>query len=542
MFSRRRRGRLLAMTALAILLAAALQVEVSHSFSMASSSGSSGSSGSSHAAAEANTEEWCDVCIIGGGVSGMAAAIEIASNSKEEDTRVVLLEADSAVGGRVRSDFTEDGFILDRGFAVFIERYPTAMEILDYDGLELRKFLPGAMVKLRDDERLATVVDPLRERRAAIGTLTTPVAGVKDKARLLPLFATVLTKSIDELFQMEETDSLSCLLERYGFSQDFVDAFFAPFLEGIYLIPLEFQSSRMLHFVLKMIARGSTSLPRGGMQAVSDQMAANAESKGVEIKVSTKVLSIEKSGDLYSVSAESEDCSTRHIKAKNVILATDVGVAKNLLTRMEGLEGIGALPDLPQRTVGCLYYAFESPAPVLEPILLLNGEGPGRRSSKDFPINNICFPSMVQNTYSPKGFELCSVSVLESALKAYSTENGDGIDYEALDKAVRRQIAGWFPDFAAGILDESVWVKKGAYCIPNAQPSQFGSSHSANVSGGRPCGSFQGIGLPAGLLVCGDHTATATLNGALESGVNAGRGVLFRASGSKSSSSRQGSR
>ena len=509
---------LLAMTALAILLVAALHVEVSHSFSMASSTVSS------RAAIEKGTDE-CDVCIVGGGVSGMAAAIEIASKSKKEDTRVTILEADSTVGGRVKSDYTEDGFILDRGFAVFIEQYPTAMEILDYDALGLRRFLPGAKVKLLDDERLATVVDPLRRRRAAIGTLTTPVAGLKDKARLLPLFATVLTKSIDELFQMEETDSLSCLMERYGFSQDFVDAFFAPFLEGIYLIPLEQQSSRMLHFVLKMIARGFTSLPRGGMQAVSDQMAAYAQSKGVEIKVSTKVISIEQSGDSYSVTAESDDTTTRQINAKNVILATDVGVAKDLLSQMEGLEGIGALPDLPQRTVGCLYYAFESPAPVLEPILLLNGEGPGRRN-KDFPVNNICFPSVVQDSYSPEGFELCSVSVLESALKEYSNENKDGIDYKALDEAVRRQLAGWFPDFAAGILDESVWVNKGAYCIPNAQPAQFGSPHSANASGGRPCGSFQGIGLPAGLLVCGDHTATATLNGALESGVNAGRAIL----------------
>jgi len=510
----RRKGRLLAMTALAIFLAAALQVEVSHSFSMAPPSGSS------HAAAGTSTEE-CDVCIIGGGVSGLAAAIEIVSNSKK-DTRVVLLEADSAVGGRVRSDVTEDGFILDRGFAVFIEQYPTAREILDYDGLELRRFLPGAKVKLRDRERLATVVDPLRERRAAIGTLTTPVAGVKDKARLLPLFATVLTKSIDDLFQMEETDSLSCLRERYGFSQDFVDAFFAPFLEGIYLVPLERQSSRMLHFVLKMIARGATSLPRGGMQAVSDQMSSNAESKGVEIKVSTKVLSIEQSGDRYSVTSESEDTSSRRINAKNVIIATDVGVAKNLLSRVEGLEGIGTLPDLSQRTVGCLYYAFKSPAPLLDPILLLNGEGPGRRSCKDFPVNNICFPSVVQDSYSPEGFELCSVSVLESALG--STE--DGIDCEALDEAVRRQLAGWFPDFAADILDKSVWVNKGAYCIPNAQPSQFGSPNSANVFGGRPCDSFQGIGLPAGLLVCGDHTSTATLNGALASGVSAGRAVV----------------
>lgn len=33
---------------------------------------------------------------------------------------------------------------------------------------------------------------------------------------------------------------------------------------------------------------------------------------------------------------------------------------------------------------------------------------------------------------------------------------------------------------------------------------------------------FQGTPIPEGVIVCGDHTATASLNGALESGAKAG--------------------
>ena len=43
------------------------------------------------------------------------------------------------------------------------------------------------------------------------------------------------------------------------------------------------------------------------------------------------------------------------------------------------------------------------------------------------------------------------------------------------------------------------------------------------VFGGRPTNAYRGKDLPSGLLVCGDHMATASLNGALESGVAAGQ-------------------
>lgn len=59
--------------------------------------------------------------------------------------------------------------------------------------------------------------------------------------------------------------------------------------------------------------------------------------------------------------------------------------------------------------------------------------------------------------------------------------------------------------------------------IPKAQPSQYKGPFPASINGGRPCNTFRGKELPAGLFVCGDHMATATLNGAVESGVNAGK-------------------
>jgi hypothetical protein len=59
------------------------------------------------------------------------------------------------------------------------------------------------------------------------------------------------------------------------------------------------------------------------------------------------------------------------------------------------------------------------------------------------------------------------------------------------------------------------------YDIKNAQPAQYFGPQPANFHGGRDPSQLQGKQLPEGLYVCGDYMATATLNGAIESGVNA---------------------
>jgi hypothetical protein len=92
---------------------------------------------------------------------------------------------------------------------------------------------------------------------------------------------------------------------------------------------------------------------------------------------------------------------------------------------------------------------------------------------------------------------------------------------EELDAAVRKQLSTWFPEQKEDIL--STWKLERIYKIRNAQPAQLGGPMPANVNGGRPCDMYRGNKLPQGLFVSGDNMATATLNGALESGVNAGK-------------------
>lgn len=83
-----------------------------------------------------------DVVVVGAGVAGLAAARTLS----QAGLAVQLHEAADDVGGRVRTD-TVDGFLLDRGFQIFLTSYPEARAVLDYDALDLQPFYAGASVR-----------------------------------------------------------------------------------------------------------------------------------------------------------------------------------------------------------------------------------------------------------------------------------------------------------------------------------------------------------------------------------------------------------
>src|SRR5215218_3928061 len=85
------------------------------------------------------------VCIVGGGVSGLAAAhrlLELRSNEGHSDpgqdsVEVLLLEASARVGGTVRT-YRREGFLLEGGPDSFISEKPAAVELAKRLGLASR--------------------------------------------------------------------------------------------------------------------------------------------------------------------------------------------------------------------------------------------------------------------------------------------------------------------------------------------------------------------------------------------------------------------
>jgi hypothetical protein len=280
--------------------------------------------------------EQADIVVVGGGVSGLTAAITAAEAAKKNksDYKVILVEAGPEVGGRVLSEETEDGFVLDKGFAVFIEEYPEAKKLLDYDALKLKPFLPGALIKLKSRNKLARLSDPLREPGDTINALLAPVGSFSDKVNILPLIFNVRTKSIEKLFEERETDTETALIERWGFSDDIINKFFKPFLEGIYLTPLSKQSSRMFSFVFKMFSEGAATLPEGGIGAVATQLEEKAKKLGVEIRTSMPVTRIGSGkGNHFVVECAGK---SQRFQSPSVVMATDGQIAQSLLSASLG--------------------------------------------------------------------------------------------------------------------------------------------------------------------------------------------------------------
>jgi hypothetical protein len=97
--------------------------------------------GSGAAARLAALPDEADVVVVGAGIAGLNAADQLT----KAGLRPLVLEAGDGVGGRVRTDRV-DGFLLDRGFQIFLTGYPEAQRVLDYEALQLQPFYAGALV------------------------------------------------------------------------------------------------------------------------------------------------------------------------------------------------------------------------------------------------------------------------------------------------------------------------------------------------------------------------------------------------------------
>ena len=148
--------------------------------------------------------------VVGAGLAGLTCAKVLAQAGKP----FCLLEAASRPGGRVVSDRTQEGFILDRGFQVLLDSYPAARRHLDFQALGGGRFRAGAMFVGRGKPR--TLENPLHRPSAALDALGSGVLPLPDQLRMMLLAAMSMTGSsrVSDL-------STEALLRRCGFGEDF---------------------------------------------------------------------------------------------------------------------------------------------------------------------------------------------------------------------------------------------------------------------------------------------------------------------------------
>ncbi len=407
------------------------------------------------------------VAIVGAGLSGLTCAHYL----HQAGVPVRLYEKTGRTGGRVATDVV-DGFRLDHGFQVFLTAYPEAQMLLDYDALDLHPFYDGALVRLNDAfHRLA---DPIRHPGSAPATLLAPVGTLGDKLRVARLRNRLRADSLDALFGRPEITTEEALLNRWSLSHQMIEPFFRPFFGGITLNPSLSTSSRVFEFLFRMFAEGQAALPAQGMQAIPDQIKGRLPPDCIQLNAEVKTVN----SDGLTLA------DSTHVKASAVVIATEAPAAQAL--HPGAAVTLGAFGEV------CFYYAAPTP-PITEPLLVLNADDDG-------PVNNMTVLSNAAPGYAPPGQALISAVVLG---------NPNTLD-DALERDVRAQLARWFGE------NVQAWrhlrTFRIAYGLPDQSPPYLAERDRA-------------VQLESGVFRCGDHLATASINGALRTGRRAAEAV-----------------
>ncbi|MFD2784331.1 protoporphyrinogen/coproporphyrinogen oxidase [Hymenobacter rubripertinctus] len=404
------------------------------------------------------------VVIIGAGMAGLACACYLHRAGRP----VLVLEAGDAVGGRVRTDLTADGFRLDRGFQVLLTRYPEVERLLDYGALKLRAFRSGAVIRLPDG-RQTTLQNPLQKPMAAFSALTSPIGTLTDKLRILSLVRHVRHYTSGQLLSRNSTTQQTTLefLRHYGWSEPMIQNFFRPFFGGVFLDRSLSTAANFFEFVFKQFVEGEAVVPALGMQQIPEQLATRLPAGAVRLHAAVQAIE----GTIVRL----ENGET--IEAAAVVVAVDGEAAARLLPATEA-------PALCWRRTTCTYFAAPTGSGRPDKLLRLNASPTGL-------AHNVAFPSDVAPEYAPAGQRLVSVS----------THGEHGLAEAALTARLQQELAAWFGPEAA------TWRHLRTYELPHALPE---------YPAGQPA--RQSLKLTSHLYRCGDYAAYPSLNAALASG------------------------
>jgi len=401
-----------------------------------------------------------DVVIIGAGMAGLAAAIYL----QKAGCSVQLVESNNKVGGRVSTE-EKNGYLLDRGFQVFLPMYPEARAILDYDQLDLRQFQPGSKLLLADGSQ-TYLGDPLRNPRAISSILFNAPIAYYDLWKLYRLTKRLKKKSILNIFEQDEGSTMQTLTNEYKFSKSMVNNFLQPFFAGIFLESKLETSRKMFDFILKMFSEGLACVPNQGMQAIPNQLAEKIGSEN--ITVNEKAIEI-KGGAVICKSGNI-------IEGKTVLLASQANaIAKNYYFKIKK-----------EFSSTCHFHYTTGQLPFSEKAIALN------TNTSKF-VNNLCVINQIAPGYAHGNSNLVSLSVIDE--KGFSSAE--------LDQKIRAELTNWFGTEVQHwkLLD----AKKIVYALPN-QKEIKNTVRSENIK------------LSDQLYICGDHLLNGSMNAAIKSG------------------------
>ncbi len=303
------------------------------------------------------------IVIIGGGISGLAAAYHLAERQRKEPGtfEVVLLEGSSRIGGIVQTE-DRDGFLLERGPDSFISEKPAAVELVKRLGLE------SQLIETNAAHRRSFIVRNGRLRPVPEGFqllapthlwpfITSDIFSWSGKARM------ALDLLLPRRSQNGQADeSLASFVTR-RFGREALERMAQPMVGGIYtadpeqlslratlprFLDLE-QSDRSLILGMLRRAKKQESGTSGaryslflsfdrGMQVLTDSLSAKLPNSSLRLNNRVKRLSLDSSTKQWAVRLQSGDglnadgiCMALPAQASAALLReTDEGLAREL--------------------------------------------------------------------------------------------------------------------------------------------------------------------------------------------------------------------
>ncbi|MCA9009372.1 MAG: protoporphyrinogen oxidase [Planctomycetaceae bacterium] len=220
------------------------------------------------------------VAVIGGGITGLAAAQRLASRS--DNTHIVVFESSQRLGGIIRTE-TADGFLMELGPDSFITNKPGAIQLCSEIGFRdqliptdsrFRRSLVlrnGKPVPVPDGFMLMAPTKPW-------AILTTPILSLAGRLRLLCEVFVARRKQFDD-----DDESLASFVRR-RFGQQALERLVQPLVGGIYTADPEKLSLKatLPRFVEMEQSHGSVIRATLAQQKQEHERAANGQDSSEE--------------------------------------------------------------------------------------------------------------------------------------------------------------------------------------------------------------------------------------------------------------------
>lgn len=439
------------------------------------------------------------VVIVGAGIAGLSAARVLIDAGATVD----LVEASDRAGGRVATDEVAGPggrYLVDRGFQIYLSAYPEGKRFLDLKALDLKAFMPGALVW--NGARSATIAHPLREPLAALSGVLRGIVPLADALRMIPFARAALQGSFEGGRHGVLRDGLRDTsrdeprvanrtsleqLTRMGVSRRTIDLFFRSFFGGVFFDRSLSTDAGRLEFLLRMFAEGFACVPAAGMGAIAEMMAARVPT--ARLRVRTRVERIESTGGRCVAWCESGE----RIEGDALLVATGAHDLARLLS-----PHIAGLPEI--AWCGTCSAWFATPhADLLPHWLVLNGSGVGA-------FNHGAAMSAIAPSYAPPGR---GIFVANTTFSPRDQASSHDLAYDM--QRTLQQILG-----KEATRDWELLIPQNIrHAIPRQWPEDLARAAQ-----------LRRASLPRGFFIAGDHAEDASINGAMRSGRRAAEAIL----------------